>query len=168
MRRGFALIPVVAALTAVAEIAVFVAVAHAMGAGRAVLLLVISSVVGLLLLRREGMRAWGRFRAAAQGGTPPGPQVSDGLVGLLGALLLAVPGFVSAVVGVALVVPPIRWWARDALGRAASRRVSTAVAGEWFGPNRVRVRQGAPVTDSSPHVAGDGVVVEGEIVEAQH
>lgn len=176
MRRGFALAPLVAVLMAVVEIAVFVAVTHVVGAGWAVLLLLLSSAVGLWLLRREGTRAWRRFRVAAQGGTPPGAQVSDGLVGLLGALLLALPGFVTAVLGLALVVPPTRWLARDALGRAAVRRVSSAVAGEWFGPRRVRVHRGAALPDdrvapsdpaaSAPTASADGEVVEGEIVEA--
>ena len=45
MRRGWALLPLGLLLLAVAEIAVFVAVVHAVGAGWALLLLVASSIL---------------------------------------------------------------------------------------------------------------------------
>jgi UPF0716 protein FxsA len=179
MRRGLALAPVGLLVAAAAEIAVFILVAHAIGAGWAALLLAVSCVAGLVLLRREGVRGWRRFRSAADAGQPPGPQVTDGLVGLLGALLLAVPGFVTAVLGVLLLLPPLRGAARRQVERFTERRVSAAVAGDLFGPRRVRVRRGAPMTTDIPDapapsapveaVAGqpiDGEVIEGEIVDA--
>jgi UPF0716 protein FxsA len=172
MRRT-ALAPVGLLLTAAAEITVFVLVAHAVGAGWAVLIMAGCCLGGLVLLRREGIRGWRRFRAAADAGRPPGPQVTDGLVGLLGALLLAVPGFVTAVLGVLLLVPPLRGVARRAVERSMGRRVSTAAAGEMFGPRQVRVHRGAPLPDqdSAPADAAagpgfDGEIVEGEVVDA--
>src|SRR4029453_14798176 len=54
MPRGGALLPLGLLLLAVAEIAVFVAVVHAVGAGWALLLLVPSSILGFALLRRGG------------------------------------------------------------------------------------------------------------------
>ncbi|RZU54324.1 FxsA membrane protein [Krasilnikovia cinnamomea] len=108
MHRGWALLPVGMLLLAVAEIVVFVAVVHAIGAGWAVLLLTAASVAGLLLLRREGVRGWRVWRAAADAGRPAGGQVSHALVGVLGALLLAVPGFLTAVAGLVLILPPGR------------------------------------------------------------
>jgi UPF0716 protein FxsA len=175
MRRGLALAPVVAVVTAIAEIAVFVAVAHMIGAGWALLLLAVSCVAGLVLLRREGMKAWRRFRAATEAGTPPGSQVTDGLVGLLGALLLAVPGFVTAVLGLVLLVPPTRGLVRRNVERGIERQMSAAVVGDLFGPRRVRVKRGEPVPEHGPvveeavpvqHTPGaiTGEVVEGEIV----
>jgi UPF0716 protein FxsA len=70
MRRSVALLPLVVLGLAVIEIAVFVAVVHAAGAGWALLALAVSSVAGLLLLRREGVRGWRAFRAAAEAGRP--------------------------------------------------------------------------------------------------
>ncbi len=52
MRRALALLPLGLLLLAVAEIAVFVAVVHAIGAGWTLLLLAATSVLGLVLLRR--------------------------------------------------------------------------------------------------------------------
>ncbi|WP_405096487.1 FxsA family protein [Micromonospora sp. NBC_01412] len=174
MRRGLKFVPVVALLAVLAELAVFVGVGRLVGFGSAVLLVFAASLLGLVLLRREGMRAWRGFRAAAQAGQPPGPQVTDGLVGLLGALLLAVPGLVSAVVGALLLVPPVRRLTRAGVRRAAERRVSSMVAGDLFGPRVVRVRRGAaqptssdqsPAGPAEPTVVDGGRAIEGEIVE---
>jgi UPF0716 protein FxsA len=167
MRRWLTLAPVGLLLAAAAEIAVFVWVAHLIGGGWAGLLLVVSCLSGLALLRREGVRGWRRFRAAADAGQPPGPQVTDGLVGLLGALLLAVPGFLTALVGSALLVPPLRGVARRGVEHATERRVPAAVVGDLFGPRRVRVRRGAPVPTEPPPDRSTGPAIEGEVVEGE-
>lgn len=168
MRRGLTLVPLALAVTAVVEIAVFVLVGHSVGFGTAILLVAATSLLGVVFLRREGVRAWRGFRAAADAGRPPGERVTDGLVGLGAALLLAVPGFVTATAGLLLMLPPVRRLARHRVQRAAERRVSAALAGDLFGPRRVRVRRGDSQRPDStaPLAPGDaGPPIEGEIVE---
>ncbi|MFI6128305.1 FxsA family protein [Micromonospora sp. NPDC051141] len=173
MRRGLKFVPLALLLLTLLELAVFVLVGRAVGFGAALLLVFAASLLGLVLLRREGMRAWRRFRVAAQAGQPPGPQVTDGLVGLLGALLLALPGLVSGAVGLLLLVPPLRRLAGGGVRRVAERRVSSMVAGDLFGPRRVRVYPGAPQPSPAPSPqspsAGQssrpGPAIEGEIVD---
>ncbi|MEO3771111.1 FxsA family protein [Micromonospora sp. B9E7] len=172
MRRGLRFVPLALLLAVVLELVVFVGVGRALGFGVAVLLVFAASLLGLVLLRREGMRAWRGFRSAAAAGQPPGGQVTDGLVGLAGALLLAVPGLVSGLAGLLLLVPPVRRLARAGVRRATERRVSSMVAGDLFGPRTVRVRQGAPQPTASPTpqperpvVVDGGRAIEGEIVE---
>ena len=140
------------------EVAALVVVADLIGLPAALLLLAAASLLGMVLLRREGARAWRGFREAAAAGGPPGSRVTDGVVGLVGALLLAVPGLVSAVLGGLLLIPPVRALARGRLRAYAERRLSSAEAGALFGPRQVRVRRVAgpePTTD----------VVEGEVVD---
>ncbi|MEV4271600.1 FxsA family protein [Micromonospora aurantiaca (nom. illeg.)] len=178
MRRGLKYVPPALLLLALLELTVFVLVGRAVGFGVAVLLVFGASLLGLVLLRREGMRAWRGFRAAAQAGRPPGPEVTDGLVGLLGALLLALPGLVSGVVGLLLLVPPLRRLAGGGVRQATERRVSSMVAGDLFGPRRVRVYRGAPQPTPEPApapspgpapspqpVTDPGKAIEGEIVD---
>ena len=173
--------PLALLLTGIVEVAVFVLLGRWIGFGWTILLVAAVSVLGLVLLRREGMRAWRGFRAAAEDGRPPGPQVSDGLVGLLAGALLAVPGLVTGVVGLLLTVPLVRRLARYRVQRAAERRISAAVAGDLFGPRRVRVRRGRPRPDGptvdsaagpsastggpASRAGGPGPAIEGEIVE---
>jgi UPF0716 protein FxsA len=168
MRRGLKFVPPALLLLALLELAVFVLVGRGVGFGFAVLLVFAASLLGLVLLRREGMRAWRGFRAAVESRQPPGQQVTDGLVGLAGALLLALPGLVSGAVGLLLLVPPVRRLARAGVRRATERRVSSMVAGDLFGPRRVRVRRGAPQPTPAPQpppVTEPGRAIEGEIVE---
>ncbi|MFI6225887.1 FxsA family protein [Micromonospora echinospora] len=172
MRRTWRFVPLGLLAGLVAEVAVFVLVGQAIGFAWAVLVVFAASLAGLLLLRREGMRAWRGFRVSVESQQPPGRQLTDGLVGLVGALLLAVPGLVSGVVGLALLVPPLRRLAGAGVQRATERRVSSMVAGDLFGPRRVRVYRGAaqPTTEpgpspQQPRPADPAAAIEGEIVE---
>lgn len=170
MRRRPALIPIGLALLSVAEIAAFAAMVTWIGGGWAVLLLLALSLAGMSLLRREGIKGWRSFQAAAAEGRPPGHQVVNSLTGLLGALLLAVPGFVTAVIGLVLLLPPGRTLARRQIERYAERRVGAEV----FGPRFVRVRRGdavdAEVVDATPGpdpVRTPAAAIEGEVVDGE-
>ena len=170
MRRA-PLIALAAIATVAVEIAVFVAAVKLIGLAWALGALIAVSVLGGWLVPRQGMRAWRRFRAAAEEGRAPGRQVTDGLVGLIGALLLAAPGFVTGLVGAALFAPPLRWAVRNRVERSVERRISAEAAGTLFGPRRVRVRRrrpGAapPEPPPSPQPAAPPPpAIEGEIVD---
>jgi UPF0716 protein FxsA len=142
------------------EILAFVGVWHLIGFGLAFLLLLVVSGLGAFLLRREGTRAWRRFREVSEAGERPGPHLARAVVGLGAAILIALPGFVSGLVGLVLLVPPVRALAgRGAMGLATSR-LSSATAGDLFGPRMVKVRVGTPTRD----VPGAQTPIEGEIV----
>lgn len=168
MRRALALL---LAVTAAVEIAGLVLVARWLGLPAAVLLVLATSVLGVLALRREGMRAWRRFRQALDAGEPPGVRVADGLVGLVGGLLLVLPGFLTDVLGLLLLVPPTRQLARRGVQRTAEARMSSGLAGDVFGPRRVRIRRGRPrpagPTEAPPAGSAAGQPVDGEVVEGE-
>lgn len=182
MTRRVALVPLALLGVMIAELVTFVMVGYLIGFGWTVLLVLLASLAGLVLLRREGLRAWRRFREAARTGTPPGPHVTDGLAGLGGALLLATPGLLTGVAGAVLLVPPVRGLARGRIQARAERWMSSAEAGQVFGPRRVRVRPTRPepadpdAATDGPGVGGrpeapvadeviDGEILEGEIVD---
>ncbi|AEV83692.1 hypothetical protein ACWT_2749 [Actinoplanes sp. SE50] len=169
MRRGLSLaLP----LLSLAEVAVFLTVAHLIGAGWAFLLLAAFTLAGFALLRREGIRGWRAFQQSAAAGRPPGAEVTGSLVGLGGALLLALPGFVTGIAGVLLLLPPLRGMARRGVERFAERRLGAGMTGDLFGPRKVRVRVDDPtVVNSSVVDAGfppsprhPAAAIEGEIV----
>jgi UPF0716 protein FxsA len=164
MRRRLGLVAIGLLVSVAAEIAVLVLVAHLIGVPPTVLLVLATTLLGGWLLRREGSRAWRALRRASMDGRPPGGEVSDGLLGLLGGILLVVPGFLSDVAGLALLVPPVRRGARVGVRRLAERRVPAALAGDLFGPRRVRVRRGSPPPADADNV--DTTPIEGEILDA--
>ena len=161
MRQRFGLIVVGILATAVVEFAVLVVVARLLGVEPTLLLVLATMLLGGWLLRREGLRAWRSLRQASTQGRPAGPEVTDGLVGLLGAVLLLVPGFVTGALGLLLLVPPVRAASRAVVRRRIERRFSSAVAGDLFGPWQVRVRRGASATGT----AAPDEPIEGEIVD---
>lgn len=141
-------------LYVVVEITTAVAVAAWIGVGWMFLALFGISLLGALLLRREGGRAWRSFSSAVADGRPPGREALDGVLVLLSALLIVLPGFVTDVLGLLGLLPPARkLLGRVFLGWALNRGRATVV--------RVRATRGpdAPLTPppASPRV------IEGEI-----
>jgi UPF0716 protein FxsA len=89
----------------VLELVVFGAVAAAIGFGWALLLLAGGSLAGLLVLRHAGGNHIARMRVAmAQGSISSLTADSTGGLVLLAGFLLLVPGFITDVVGIALLL----------------------------------------------------------------
>ena len=113
----------------VAELAVAIVVAHAIGVLLTVILLIAGWPIGSWLLRAEGRVALGRFRAAVAAGRPPAGEVVDGALVLIAGPLLIIPGFITDVLGLVLLVTPVRRRLGTLLTRHARSRFVTRVAG---------------------------------------
>jgi UPF0716 protein FxsA len=107
----------------IAELFVAIKVAEAIGVLVTVLALIVSWPVGMWLLRAEGRAAWRRLSAAVAAGQPPARAVIDGALVLVGGVLFIVPGFLSDVVGLSLLLPPTRALARAGIARNVGSRV---------------------------------------------
>lgn len=90
------------------ELAVIGRVSAVMGLPATLALLLADSVVGAVLVKREGRRAWLAFRTALAEARWPGDEVVQGALVLVGGALLVTPGFVTDAVGLAAVLPPTR------------------------------------------------------------
>src|SRR3569833_210310 len=102
------------------EIYVLVKVGGRIGAWPTVGLVVAMAVLGLVLIRVQGVLTWQRAAAARLRGQLPAVELLEGVVVLIGGVLFLVPGFVSDVLGLLCLVPPlrravIRWALRRAL-----------------------------------------------------
>ncbi|MEX2324615.1 MAG: FxsA family protein [Nitriliruptoraceae bacterium] len=110
------------------EIVVISQVGTAIGAWPTITLLLAASVLGAVLLRREGARAWQQVRDAFQQGDWPGDAVAQGALVVVGGTLLVTPGFVTDAIGLFLLVRPGRAMvlalARHRLSGASSRHDS--------------------------------------------
>jgi UPF0716 protein FxsA len=101
----------------VAELFVAIKVAEAIGVLLTVVLLIAGMPVGVWLTRSEGRAAWRRLSAAVAAGRPPGRAVIDGALVLVGGVLFIVPGFISDLLGLSLLLAP----SRSAVGSAIAR-----------------------------------------------
>ncbi|HEY7593205.1 MAG TPA: FxsA family protein [Actinophytocola sp.] len=105
------------------EIAVIVAVGQAIGVLVTILLLIAVSVVGVAMLRRQGMRTLAAFGDAVRSRRDPQPEMADGMLVGVAAGLVLFPGFVSDLLALFLLFPPTRAIVRRRLvGRAQRRR----------------------------------------------
>ena len=95
-------------LVPVAEIAVFVQVGSRIGAGMTVLLVVASAVVGVWLVRRQGLATATRVQAMVARGESPALGMLEGLALLAAGVLLIIPGFLTDIVAFVLLIPPLR------------------------------------------------------------
>jgi UPF0716 protein FxsA len=88
-----------------------------------VLLLVASWPIGSWALRSQGRAAWRRLGGAVSAGRPPGREVLDGALIVLGGVLLIIPGFITDALGALLLLPPTRAVMRGVLVRNLHSRV---------------------------------------------
>jgi UPF0716 protein FxsA len=110
-------------LLPVAEIAVFILLALTIGWLWTLGLFLATSLIGVLLLRHSGREKLGQFSAVlSQDGVRAIHLESPGLAPMLGGILLVLPGFITDLLGAALLVPPLRQWAWRAIGRALRNR----------------------------------------------
>lgn len=122
----------------VLEVFVFIEVGRAIGWLLAVVLLIGISVLGVQVLRIQGRSVIARVSLAVSEHRAPARAAIDGALGFLGAALLAVPGFVTAVLGVLLLFPPTRTLTRRWMSRRYTARVMsfTTTAGRFAPGNR--------------------------------
>ncbi|MEQ7846209.1 FxsA family protein [Nocardioides kribbensis] len=129
-RRPWALLLVVAfVVMPIVEIYVLIQVGQVIGVGWTVLLLVLDSILGGWLIRREGARAWRAMRATLEAGRMPARELADGGLVVLGGTLMLSPGFVTDVFGILLILPITRPLFRGVLTTLVSRRLVGGVAG---------------------------------------
>lgn len=98
-----------------AEVWLIVRVAGLAGWGNTVALLFVVSVVGAVMVKREGAKAWRAFTRALQEARVPAREVVDGALVLVGGALMVTPGFFTDVVGLVCVLPPTRALVNKAL-----------------------------------------------------
>ena len=89
----------------IAELFVIIQVGHVLGVLETLALLVLISVIGAWLVKREGLSVLRRARAQLDGGLVPGRELVDGSLILLAGALMLTPGFITDAVGLLLLLP---------------------------------------------------------------
>jgi UPF0716 protein FxsA len=105
------------------EIAVIIQVGDWLGIVNTIGLLILVSVAGAWLVKRQGLGVLRRIGEQRQAGQVPAAAVFDGALILVAGALLLFPGFVTDVFGLLLLLPPVRAGVRAFLRRRYMRRV---------------------------------------------
>ncbi|WP_433251999.1 FxsA family protein [Actinomadura nitritigenes] len=168
---AFLLIPVV-------EIVLLVQVGEVIGLWPTLALLAAETVLGGWIVRREGRRAWRGLQDALRRGTVPERGLGDSALVMAGGVLLLIPGLITDVLGLLIVLPFTRPLVRRVASRYAARRVRLAgdrasmtfppsaggPGGPGLGPFG-RFDPFDPGADARDPGTPRGPVVRGEVVE---
>src|SRR5690606_11942663 len=117
-----------------AEIAGFVLVGDALGLWPTLGLTVLSAALGLFLVRAQGLGVLRRGLETVHRGEPPVREMFEGVLLAAAGGLLLLPGFLSDVVGLFLLVPALRrLLMRLVVARSEARRREEdgVIEGEW-------------------------------------
>ncbi|MCT4357433.1 FxsA family protein [Streptomyces sp. Je 1-79] len=163
--RARTFLPLALAAWLVLEIWLLTVVADAAGGLTVFGLLVGGALLGAVVIKRAGRRAFKNLsetfqqaQAAAQTGVPPtgaervGAGDRNGFL-MLGGLLLMIPGLISDALGLLLLVPPVRSLLGRYADKVAERRMSAAPPGSLQDAFQ-QARMHRP----------DGKVVQGEVI----
>lgn len=139
------------------ELFLIVQVSQSLGVLETILLLIVVSVVGAWLVRREGLSVMRRVQDQLQAGKMPTDALIDGAMILGGGALMLTPGFLTDAIGVSLMLPPVRAIFRPFVAKAVRSRVQVVSpfgdslggqsGGKSTGFGRGRSRRG-PVYDA--------------------
>ena len=131
----------------IVEIAAIIAVGRVIGGWPTLALLVLESMLGAWIVKREGARTTGQM---------PSRQLADAALVLIGGTLLLTPGFVTDIVGFFFILPLTRPITRAWLQAVVAGRL-LGPSGEW---------PGGPGPSATPR-SGRPDVVEGEVVQGR-
>ncbi|MEU5825361.1 FxsA family membrane protein [Streptomyces sp. NPDC047803] len=161
--RARTFVPLAVAAWAVLEIWLLILVADAAGGLTVVILLAAGIVLGAAVIKGAGRRAFRNLtetlqrmpgQPGADGSSPAAPESSRGNGFLmLGGLLIMIPGPISDVAGLLLLVPPVRTALSRYAERSLDRRMRAAAPG-GFSDAFQQARIHRP----------DGKVVQGEVI----
>lgn len=131
------------------ELTAFVFAARAIGLGATLLVCVLNAVAGIALIRHQSWQALRPVGADIRRGTLPPAEVFDRLCLITAGVLFLIPGLITDLIALMLLIPAVRRRLRDRLERSArfeGAYYSSSEQASWRGP--------AAANDSS--------VIEGE------
>jgi UPF0716 protein FxsA len=162
------LLVVVFLFVPIVEIYVIIQVGQLIGPLPTIALLIIESLIGAWLLKREGRAAWLALQRAVGSGRLPAQELVDAGLVLVGGTLLLAPGFITDVIGFFCILAPTRPLARRLLLWLMLRRAArlAALGTPWAAPAGRRPAARRPAAGSRrPGQATPPRVVRGELVE---
>ncbi len=104
-------------LLPLAEIAGFVVVGQWVGLWTTLALVLLSGLLGMLLLRMQGLQVLRQLSEDGREGRVPGETIVHGAMIVIASLLLMIPGFITDIIGIALFIPGVRRLIWSSIGR---------------------------------------------------
>jgi|TARA_B110000967_G_C18474224_1_gene358877 UPF0716 protein FxsA len=149
----FLLIPIV-------EIFLLIQVGGMIGAPWTILLVVLTAVIGVKLLKMQGVSTLTRAQKKMQTGQMPAQEMLEGMGLVVAGAFLLTPGFFTDTVGFLLLLPPTRAW-------LVSKLVKSFMASGRFAPTSFSSSTpfnsdlNAPIDSAAPKSTKDANIIDG-------
>ncbi len=114
-------------ITPIVELWLLGLVSDQIGLSGTILMVLATGALGAALAKRQGLDTWREIRRQMSQGQVPAGMLLDGVMIFVAALLLITPGVLTDMLGVALLVPPIRRKALQLIIAALKAHVSVRV-----------------------------------------
>ena len=140
-----------------AEMSAFIFVGNMVGGLLTLLGIFFTAIIGIALLKQQGMAVLTRIRTEMRDGQAPVTSVADSVALAVGGILMLIPGYVTDAIGLLLFVPGIR-------------TIAGVYLMQWLFRNRrfhrgVHVGGGFAGSPSRPHNHAADDIIEGEAEE---
>lgn len=127
--RPFPVFALLFLVTPLIELYFLIKVGESIGAWRTVFLVIFTAVVGVWLLRQQGLSTLSRFQQSMMEGKAPAGEMLEGVFLLLGGGLLLIPGFVTDFIGFLCLLPFTRRYLAKWLLRRSSLTMGPMMGG---------------------------------------
>jgi len=108
------------------ELIVLIEVGKQIGTITTLIIIILTGILGASLARAQGFLVMSRIRDDLSIGKIPADALIDGLLILIGAIVLLTPGFLTDIIGFLLLIPVTRATLREPLRRYFKNKISTS------------------------------------------
>ena len=91
-----------------AELIILIKVGSYIGLWSTILIAILTGIPGAALARQQGFMIIGKIRSDVNSGRVPAQELIDGVLILVGGIVLMTPGFLTDIFGFLLLIPPTR------------------------------------------------------------
>lgn len=113
----FILIPLI-------EIGVFIQIGDIIGLAPTLIIVFVTAIIGINLLKQQGLKTWFEIQNKMNSGQIPAKELASAAQLLFAGGLLLTPGFVTDIIGFALMIPNVRLFIATFIFQRWSNKVS--------------------------------------------
>jgi len=100
-------------IVSIIELMLLIEIGKYIGALQTIALVLLTGALGAMLVQAEGLRIWQQLQAELLNMRMPADQLIDGVLVLIGGILLITPGIITDFIGLTLIFPLTRGFYRN-------------------------------------------------------
>jgi len=107
------------------ELSLLIEVGKYIGVWNTIALVLVTAVAGAMMMQLEGLRVWNNLQQDLMNGRMPTDNIINGVLILIGGIVLLTPGIITDIIGVTLLLPFTRVLYRNWLKKKFEHKTRT-------------------------------------------